>query len=209
MKIRVALVSALVVGTLSACSSTPNIAGSAFVVGDERVAQSEVTTLVREASAQLRSYPPSVTTNKPTTAQLSSTIVSRLLQHEIFMLVEQSDERFKVTPLQIKRTRDILETQYGSDVVEQQLVLTNGTPKSQINNFVHDITLSQVVSKVLVPNGSDTERQTAFSAYIKKLTTEAGVRISPRYGVWNQDEGKLVPTDATTSVDLPSPPAEQ
>ncbi len=207
MKIRVALASALAVGLLSSCASTPNVAGSAFVIGDERVAQSEVTKLVREATTQLRGYPPVVTNNQPTTAQLSATIVSRLLQHQIFLLVSESDPRFKVTPVQVKRTREVLETQYGTDVVEQQLVLTNGAPKSQIDNFVYDIALSQLVSKILVPKGSDVEKQNAFSAYIKKITAKNPIRVSPRYGVWNQDQGKLEPTDNSTSVNLPTPAA--
>ena len=210
MKIRMALVSALAVSVMSACSSTPNIAGAAFVVGDDRISQSDVTVLVKEATSQIAAMPPAASANAPTTAQLSSTIVSRMLQHEIFLQAEQSDPRFKISPIQISRTREVLVQQYGQEVVEQQLVLSSGAPLSQIDNFVHDIVLSQVISQVLAPKGTQTEKQDAFTGYIKRLTKKAGVRVSPRFGSWNQESGKLDAVDIATAVNLtPANPPTQ
>ena len=184
VRLLIAVISSAIL--ISGCSTKPNLAGAAAVVGDVKISQAKVTDSVGAALAQIALLPPSTTTQLPTSTQITRMTIDRMVQDELFR-VAALNPKYAVTEAAISKMREDVFAQYGQEAVETQIVTNNGVPANQINQFITNILVQNAIIKDLSPTGTQDEQSTALISYLSGLSTELNVRISPRYGEWSSD----------------------
>ena len=189
VKVRVAVVAALAVATLTACGNAN--AGSAAIVNGKVIAQSMVTSEINDTRREIQSLPSSAVAQAPSLTQVSQMIVDRYIMTEL-LDVAMAEKNVTVTPAEVTALLGGAYKQYGEEAIKAQLVVQSAVPSAQIENFGHNIVAQQKLMKALDPTGDQTSQTKALSEYLTKLVTEKGVTVNPRYGDYN-------PSTLTTS----------
>lgn len=202
MKVRVLVAVIASAILISGCSTKPNLAGAAAVVGQVKISQSQVTESVNEVFAQIEKLPESSTTQVPTSAQVTRTTVDRLVRDELFR-VATLNPKYAVTQAEISKMREEAFRDYGKESVESQLASNNGVPASQIDLFIRNILVQDEIIRDLSPTGTQDEQTAALVSYLSGLSSELTVRIAPRYGEWSSERLQSVAGDRSLSVPLP------
>ena len=205
MKVRILVAVIASAILVSGCSTKPNLAGAAAVVGDVKISQAKVTGSVGAAMAQIALLPPTTTTQLPTSTQITRMTIDRMVQDELFR-VAALNPKYAVTEAAISSMRENVFAQYGQEAVETQIVTSNGVPANQINQFITNILVQNAIIKDLSPTGTQQEQTSALISYLSGLSKELNVRISPRYGEWSSD--RLQSSEGDRSLSVPLPAAE-
>ena len=207
MKVRilVAVISSAIL--ISGCSTKPNLAGAAAIVGDVKITQATVTESVNAVFAQIEKLPASSTTQVPTAAQVTRTTVDRLVRDELFRVATLTP-KYAVSQAAISKMREDAFRDYGKESVESQLASNNGVPANQIDLFIRNILVQDAIIKDLSPTGTQDEQTSALVSYLSGLSSELGVRIAPRYGEWSSERIQSIAGDRSLAVPLPVPVVE-
>ena len=188
---------------LAACS--PVQAGSAAIVGDERITVSSLDTQVSNWEAAAKPYGNSL---QVTTANAPATVLSWLVRFEIMDQVAASNG-ISVTQAQSQAALSALSavaTQAGASSTSM-LLIANGVPP-QLYPQVGQWEAQQTAYGLKVSGGKEptsTAEQDAFTAAVNKAqcTTAASlnIQISPQFGRLNyaMAEFSVVPAENTLS----------
>jgi hypothetical protein len=184
---------------LAGCSSKPQLAGAAAVVGDTQISQSKVTDIVNTALVEIKATPPTAGAQAPTAAQLGSMVVDRLVVSELLHQAGKANPSILVTPKQVDAFTQQIFTQYGEPAVASQLLFQSAIPNADIKAFVEDYMLKQSIVQTIAPTANQNEQSTVLYQFLGEEAKKLGVRVSPRYGNWDLASSQAVAGDNTLS----------
>ena len=199
MKVRFVVASVMSLVVLAGCSSKPQLAGAAAVVGDTQISQSKVTDIVNTALVEIKATPPTSGVQAPTAAQLGSMVVDRLVASEVLHQIAKDHPSIAVTPKQVDAFTQQIFSQYGEPTVASQVLFQSGTPYADIKDFVEDYMLKQSIVQTIAPTANQNEQSTALYKYLGEEANKLGVRVSPRYGNWDLASSQAIAGDNTLS----------
>ena len=182
---------------LTACSTMK--AGSAAIVGDEQLSQSDVTDITEEIDAALAAddLESSVPEDQVPLFIVASWVDATLVQ----ALAEQKG--VSVTPGEV----DDFIANFPEEN-RQNLVVQRAMPQSQFERAVTAFLLQQDLLLELVPDGTQQEQAAALKEAMEQTADELGVSINPRFGSWNPAVPGVEPRDDSrlSSVDVSDNP---
>ena len=199
MKVRFVVASVMSLVVLAGCSSKPQLAGAAAVVGDTQISQATVTEIVNAALVEVKTSPSAANAQAPTAAQLGGMVVDRLVVSALLHQVGKDQPTILVTPKQVDAFTQQIFAQYGEQAVSDQLLFQSGIPKSDIKAFVEDYMLKQSIARTIAPTADQNGQSTALYQFLGEEAKNIGVRIAPRYGVWDPASSQAVAGDNTLS----------
>ena len=199
MKVRFVVASVLSIVVLAGCSSKPQLAGAAAVVGDTRIAQSEVGTLADEVLAEVKTSPAAASAQAPTATQLGGMIVDRLVLSELLHQAGDKYPNLAVSTKQVQAFRDDVYAQYGQQAITDQLLFQRGISKAHVEEFIEDVLIEQTIMHGLSPTGDQNAQSLALRTFLDQEAQAVGVRVAPRYGVWDASTSQSVAGDNTLS----------
>ena len=167
---------AAVVG-LSACN--PAEAGSAAVVGPNRVTESTIARDAKDVIAQIEAQQ----AVPPATDALLRELVQRQVDIRLYNAAAKR-EGITVTQGQV----EALITQAGGRTnVEKSFATADQqwVPASGVDDAARVFLIQQALAQKLAPGKSTTEQATVLQKYFADLSKEIGVSVSPRYGSWD------------------------
>lgn len=174
---------------LAGCGGA-QLAGSAAVVGDERISDTQVAQDVAAVQAQT-----SVAPGEPNASLTQKTVerlVTQALVTQVAAQVGVSATQGEIDTLR-KQAED---SQGGADALEAAAA-ASGIPAGNIDNVLKMQILVQKIGAKLVPDGdTNAQNQAAFDAVVA-YGKQHGVTVSPRFGTWNIDQVQMGarPTD--------------
>lgn len=181
---------------LAACGGAV-AAGSAAVLGDERIPTSEVSAQLTELNTA-RGLPADAANAEATTS-----IIQRLV---VTNLVDQAADRLGVTVSDGAVDAELLalEANAGGREALDDALLQSNIPPSQAVAQIRLSLLVREMGLVLDPAGDAQTQNTAVFNYVVALSDELDVTISPRFGTWDSSQLSLgpVPDDLSTPVAL-------
>jgi len=178
---------------LAGCSTTQK-AGSAAIVGDQRLTESQVADWVDELSALYESNPEG---QRPPDDQLSLAVVSWWLNEQLTAeLASQND----VTATQSQVDQLLGNDQSQRDTLSSQ----NAIPPSQLEAAAKYVVLRRALGTQLAPGASSCKADDAYLAALRTVADDVGVSVSPRFGDWNPE---LPGLEARNKERLSSPAA--
>lgn len=175
---------------LSGCG-TPT-AGSAAVVGDQRISESELNSEV-EAVLALQGLPATDSSNELITSTLDEMITA--------ILVEElaSREKVEVTQGEIDDLRLQYIAQAGGQEAFEDQIGGQGIPFSEVDSIIQINIQVAKLGDALEPQGTPDERSAAVFIAVANLSTELGTEVSPRFGTWDPESLSVGPTSDTVS----------
>lgn len=181
---------------LAACGGAV-AAGSAAVLGDERIPTSEVSAQLTELNTA-RGLPADAANAEATTS-----IIQRLV---VTNLVDQAADRLGVTVSDGAVDAELLalEANAGGREALDDALLQSNIPPSQAVAQIRLSLLVREMGLVLDPDGDAQTQNTAVFNYVVALSDELDVTISPRFGTWDSSQLSLgpVPDDLSTPAAL-------
>ena len=199
MKVRFVVASVMGLALLAGCSSKPQLAGAAAVVGDTRISQSEIAAQANEVLAEVKTSPAAANAQAPTAAQLGGMIVDRLVFSELLHQAGEKNLAFAVSAKQVQAFRDEVYAQYGAQAIADQLLFQRGISKANVEGFIEDVLIEQTIMRALAPNGDQNAQSQALRTFLTQEAEALGVKVAPRYGVWDVASSQSVPGDNTLS----------
>ena len=163
---------------LAACG--PTLSGSAAVVGEQRLTDSELAETTTQLTEQL---------GIPESAQVSQAVLSRWIVAE---LVDEMASRKGVAVAQE------VERAGGQEALEQG-ALQAGVLPDAIPEVVRTTLLVEALSKGTI-TGDDPTGQTGLLTQIQQLSDEISPQVSPRFGTWDPAQLSVgaLPDDLST-----------
>ncbi|MDJ0341323.1 SurA N-terminal domain-containing protein [Streptomyces sp. H10-C2] len=175
---------------LSACG-TPR-AGAAAVVGNETISVSALQSKVNAVRTAQEKLPQSATL-----IENSSQLTSETLGNMVFERVLKKaahDAGVTVSPAEVQKQRTAIEQrQGGADAVKAQVVQSQHPfAPADIDTVIGEqIAQTKLMTGLGFQPGSD-GGITALQALLVKTSKSMGIDVSPRYGTWNAESGKLL-----------------
>ena len=183
---------------LGACGSAQRQPATAALVAGTSISDDTVAALATEVMTVLG--PDGAA---PEAAELNRRVISALVQERV---IDVASERagITVTESQVAELIANAAKQSGSRVeLEKGLATQYGIAPSQLNGFARANLEYQGISAKL--GGGDQEAgSAAASRLIGELSTELGVTVSPRFGVWAPEKLTVLPPKDDLSAPLPS-----
>lgn len=154
-----------------------DLAGSAAVVGDQRVTETQLADAVSQVRAEAgpAAFDP---------AKASHENVTRLTR-QLLVGDAVAREGIVVTPSQVDALlAATAQSSGGHDKLAAALLAQDSVPASAVPAYALTFLQQQELGKKLAPTTADGGQQ-AVGAYLSKLSAELDVQISPRYGTWD------------------------
>jgi len=183
---------------LGACGSAQRQPATAALVAGTSISDDTVAGLASEVLAALG--PEGVA---PEGAELNRRVISALVQERV---IDAASERtgITVTQSQVDELIANASKQSGSRVdLEKSLASQYGIAPSQLEGFARANLEYQGISAKL-GKGDPNAGSAAAGTFIGDLSTELGVTISPRFGVWAPEQLAVLPPKDDVSAPLPS-----
>ena len=199
MKIRIITLAAISTLVLAGCSSSPQQAGSAAIVGKVAISETSVTKWVTDARTEITNLPVEAVAQAPSLTQLGQMTIDRLVLSELLKSAAAANQ-ITATTGEINSLLNDAYAQYGKEQILAQLVVQNGIPSDQLDEFGRDVVIQRKLMAALDPTGDSTSQGSALGAYLADLAKNVGVSLSPRYGVWSPDDVASIPGDNALSV---------
>jgi hypothetical protein len=178
---------------LAGCSTTQK-AGSAAIVGDQRLTESQVADWVDELSTLYENNP---SAQRPPDDQLSLAVVSWWLNEQLTN--ELANQKG------VSATQSEVDQLLGSDQQQRDtLSAQNAIPPSQLEAAAEYVVLRKALGSQLAPGASSGKADDAYLAELRKVADDLGVSVNPRFGDWNPE---LPGLEARDSTRLSSPAA--
>ena len=202
---------------LTSCGT--NLAGSASVVGDQTVRDTDVATAVAAVRSQIDAAQGVPDVPAFDEAQVTSRNVERMTRH-LVLEAAAVDKGIVITPTQVDDViASSVEGQFGGDRAKLDLAFAaqEFVPASAVVEFARDFLIRQALPARVLPGGSEEAQNAAASAYLGTLSTALNVEVAPRFGTWTPasvglgpvpDDLSFVPGAVTspnaTSTPIPS-----
>lgn len=187
---------AVVALCLGACS--PMHTGAAATVGSTRISVTDLNAAVQHDLA---------TTDATSSAPLDRTAAA--VQASLTTLIDDDllADAAKAKGITVSETeiQSVLATQRQTNGTDEATAKANGIPFADLHEVVHQAVL---INKLETAVGKGATDQTVLgqllSIYLASIAKEQGVSVSPRYGVWQPANLKVVDGDAFTSSQSPA-----
>ncbi|WP_019629286.1 hypothetical protein [Actinomadura atramentaria] len=201
--VKAAAVAALAIGALAGCGSSPVKAGSAAIVGNDRITTASLDRDVRDWRAQFLD-------NQPANAAMaqsgaSSDSVRKALNVRVLLrLADRTADRagIDVTGGQLAMIRaQFAQRPGGVDAV----TLSNGLPTRYTGDIVRYFAITNALATRLLPGGTTgnpQQAQAALRAAQKQIADTAAstrVEINPRYGTFDRATASIGPVTSQLS----------
>ncbi len=182
---------------LSACGGG-QAAGSAAVLGDQRITTGAVSDALTEINEGLGRP-----ANTPNAAAVQSN-VQRLIRGN---LVDQAADRLAVSVDEGAVDRELLNTlaNAGGQQALDDALLQSDIPPSAIADEIRVSLLLGEIGAALAPDADQQVRNTLVFEYLVALSNELDVTVSARFGSWDTAELAVgpIPTDVASPVSSP------
>ena len=179
---------------LAGCGQVP-LAGSAAVVGDQRITDTQVADAATAVTSALGGRAPD-----GDTPRLNRAIVTLYVQSALLGAAAQK-EGIVVTTGRVAEVRDELAEQNGGPEGFITFAAERSVPPSGIDVVIRNSLEYQALAEKLAPDQSAEEQGKAADEYLAALSRDLGTEVSPRFGTW--DAAKL--TVGSPPDDLSSP----
>lgn len=182
-----AALTAAVLG-MSACG--PLLAGSAAVVGTQRITDQTLYQQVTEVTTAL---------DLAETPQVSAVILGRLVTQQLVSALAQQ-QHVTVDNAEVDRfIADQVQAAGGRPRFESALI-RKGIPADQIPAAARATLYVIKLGPILAPNGDQQAQDLAIVAAVSQLSNQLGTRVSPRFGEWNAELLQIGPPPNDLSV---------
>ena len=170
------------------------LAGSAAVIGDERITEKYLVTQLDELKVALGQDPQTSLGEQAARAILARAILDRVI-------VQASvAEEISVAESQVAQERGVLEETFGGEDPLIQYAASQGLPPAMINDALRtDLLVTQLGQKLSPGVEPALQREVAYS-YVAEFANALGVRVSPRIGVWVPENLSIAPPPDDLSV---------
>lgn len=199
MKIQIQALAVVAVLTLAGCSSSPQKAGSAAVVGDVAISESAVAKAVSQAGVEITSLPIEAIEQAPSLTQLGQMVIDRMVLSQLLITAAETNN-ITATSGEVNSLLNDAYDEFGKEQILAQLVVQNGVSSDQLDEFGRDVVIQRKLMAALDPSGDSSTQSAALTAYLADLAKNVGVTLSPRYGVWSPDDIGSIPGDNTLSI---------
>ena len=209
--VRYAAAALAVAALLSACGTQ---AGSAAVVGDQTISDSQVADYTAEVQTQLAgikgaTYDESTATQQAVSLFTRDAVLTQVAARENITVTQGDIDTFLA---------GVVKDGYAGNrqAFVDDVASKNSIPESAIPAAAHSQLVYNAIATRVAPNVTDAAaRSTAIAAYLTPIEQQIGVDVSPRFGTWNvlalgpapQDLSILAPTPGTGGTPAPQPSA--
>jgi hypothetical protein len=194
-----ALLGVISVLTLSGCGNIDNAA----TVGSITISQASAQATVDEVLAERE---------KVDTTQMQLQSGNALNRNQLrFMIVTTlfdeiaKELKLEISSTEIAKTKSDLISQSGGEAALARNLVAAEIAPSNFDRYVRAIITSNKIQEALKASGVD---DNAISARVTQLVNakaaELKVKVNPRYGTWDSENGGIVPTDSAGSAVVPS-----
>jgi hypothetical protein len=157
-------------------------AGSAAVVGDQRISTSQVTTTAAELTGQAQALDRQAAVSTTLTYLVQSAVMTRVAAAQ--------RPPVTVTDGDVASLRQSLLQQVGGAQALDQAFLQQRVPKSQQDAYLRLLLLRQRVGQQVDPGGvADGSYQTAVDKLVEQESRRLHVAVNPRFGRWDAARG--------------------
>ena len=197
--VRLIAAAAIAALALVGCGSALS-AGSAAVLGKERIATSTVSAQVEELNTA-RGLPADSVNEALTLATIQRLVVTNL--------VDQAAERLGVSVSEGAIDTEILALEAnagGREALDESLIQSDIPPSTLADQIRVSLQVRQM-GLALDPGGDPQTQNTAVFEYVVALSEELDVTISARFGTWDPEQLTLGPIPDDLSTPAASPQA--
>lgn len=194
-----ALLGVISVLALSGCGKVDNAATIGDVTISQAAAQATVDEVLAERAKVDTSGMQIQTGSALNRAQLRFTIVTTLFDQ----IAKELTIKISSTELE-KAKADLITQSGGQDALAKNLVAAEIAP-SNFDRYVRAIITSNKIQEALVASGvAQADVSSRITQLVNAKAAEVKVKVSPRYGTWDQNTGDIVATDSAGSAVVPS-----
>lgn len=187
-RIIIATTAIAVTGLIAGCG--PELAGSAAVVGDQRITDKELSQDVDRVTQAL---------GIETSERANQLVLQRLITSELISILAER-ENIAVTEGQVRKFIDETVGKLGGREAFDSQLLQLGVIPEAANGFVRVILLQQALGEKLAPGEPAEAQGQAIGQAIITLSEELNTRVSPRFGTWDARQLAVGPTPNDLSV---------
>ncbi len=175
---RVIITASLAVAAIALTGCGTTDAGSAAVVGDQRISERVLADSVAEVVTAQDKAPGTVD------PALTTAVLNRLIQQS---LVEQLSQEagIDVTAGAVENQLQAYDQQVGGRGEVEAIFLESGVAPSQVDDAVRMNLQVQALGEALVPGGTPESQQAALVQVLAGLSEALDTRVSPRFGTWD------------------------
>jgi hypothetical protein len=168
---------------LTACGSGPERSGAAAVVGEHRITIATLQSQVGDLREAAKSDP-QLAQAVDGTSQLSSHVLSSLVQDEVFAKAAEQ-HGVTVTAAEVDQEKQAVYQQFGGQQQFEQQMLGQGIAPGRLDTVLRDqVVFAKLATALGYQPGSD-GAEAAVDKTLDKTAEGLHVRINPRYGTWN------------------------
>jgi len=174
---RVAVIGAMLVtgGLIAGCG--PELAGSAAVVGDDRVTDTQLADQVTVVTTAL---------GIQSSAKANQVVLDRLIRAELYNELAARNG-IDVTDGEVTKFLNETAAQVGGQQALNAQLLQSGVPESEVFGFAQTFLTQKALAEKLAPGKSQQEQGVILGAAVIALSKELDTRVSPRFGTWDAD----------------------
>jgi len=173
----VAVIGAMLVtgGLIAGCG--PELAGSAAVVGDDRVTDTQLADQVTVVTTAL---------GIQSSAKANQVVLDRLIRAELYNELAARNG-IDVTDGEVTKFLNETAAQVGGQQALNAQLLQSGVPESEVFGFAQTFLTQKALAEKLAPGKSQQEQGVILGAAVIALSKELDTRVSPRFGTWDAD----------------------
>lgn len=170
------------------------LAGSAAVIGDERITEKELAAQLEGLQIELGSES-AVSVNE----QATRAILARLMLNQIVIAAAQAEE-VSVTDSEVAQERVALEEAFGGEAALLQFAAAQGLPPSMIDGALRTDLLVKRLGEKLSPGVEPALQLEVGFALVSEFANSTAIEVSPRIGVWVSEDFSIAPPPNDLSV---------
>lgn len=192
----IAVVSAL---ALTGCGKVDTAASIGEITITQAQAQSKIDELLVERAKIDTGETQLTTGNALNRSQLRFTIIT-IVFDEI-----AKELKLTVSATELERTRTGIYEQIGGEAELSKSLVAAQIAPSNFERYLRTTIISNKLQGALAMSGvAEADIQAKISELLQKKAKQMKVTVNPRYGVWDDASGDLIPKDAAGSAVVPS-----
>ena len=182
---RVAVVGAMLItgGLVAGCG--PELAGSAAVIGNDRVTDSQLSDQFTVVTTAL---------GIGSSAKANQVVLDRLVRAELYdELAARNGIDVTDDPMYVRARKGVTKflnetaAQVGGQEALNAQLLQSGVPQSEVFGFAQTFLTQKALAEKLAPGKSQQEQGVILGAAVIALSKELDTRVSPRFGTWDAE----------------------
>ena len=192
----IAVLSAL---ALTGCAKADTAASIGDITITQAQAQSKINELLAERAKIDTADTQFETGNALNRSQLRFTIITTVFD-EI-----AKELKLSVSATELENSRQGIYSQIGGEAELSKSLVAAQIAPSNFDRYLRATIISNKLSSALAMGGvAEAEVQARISELLQKKAEQLNVTVNPRYGVWDDASGDLIPGDSAGSAVVPS-----